>query len=91
MPTGQLAGDRSRRARPPSDVTGREYQRLHAAQKAREDAETIDIAAIKRRAFEDGHSAGWDAAIGWVIEKMTDVGLDADVLVLDADDSEDGE
>lgn len=74
----------------PRDLTKTRQLELLRQKAAREAAanEVIDIASIKRRAFEDGHSTGWDAAISWVIERMTAVGLDPDVLALD-DDGED--
>jgi hypothetical protein len=89
MPTGP----RGSHPVSPRDVTGRRSRELLREKAAREAAasEVIDLAAIKRRAFEDGHSAGWDAAISWVIEKMTDVGVDPDILVVADDDHQDDE
>ena len=48
------------------------------------------MAAIRAAAYRDGHSAGWDAgwdrAINFVIARMTDVGLDPDILAVGEDD-----
>lgn len=86
MPTSSLAGDRSRRARNPRDITGRRYAELQAEADARKSAATADIREVQRRSREAGYSDGWDAAIGWVIERMTDAGLDPDILVANGDE-----
>jgi hypothetical protein len=67
MPTTSLAGDRSRRARNPKDVTGTRYAQQHAELKAKEDAENIDVAAIRHAAYTSGHAAGYEAGFtaGW--------------------------
>jgi len=72
----------------PRDLTGRKARDLLREKQAREAAsnEVIDLAAIKRRAFEDGRSAGWDAAIEWVITRMTEAGIDPDILAMAGDD-----
>jgi hypothetical protein len=90
MSTTSLAGDRSRRARSPRDITGREYARLHAEQEAKRAAATVDIHEVQRLAREAGFSDGWDAAIAWVTARMVDVGVDPDSLVV-ADDDEPGD
>jgi hypothetical protein len=75
----------------PGDFTGtqgvRLREKIRADQKAREDIASIDVAAIRESGRQAGFSQGWDAAIAWVIEKMTDVGVDPDILVV-ADDDE---
>lgn len=67
MPTTPLAGNRASRARNPRDLTGKEYMRQHAEQKAREAAANVDISEIRRaeyqRGYDAGHSAGWMAAV----------------------------
>jgi flagellar biosynthesis/type III secretory pathway protein FliH len=69
MPTSQLAGSRTHRSRNVRDVTGRRYEELHAEQKAKEDAEHVDIAAVRRAALTEGHAQGFAAGL--------DAGLDA--------------
>jgi flagellar biosynthesis/type III secretory pathway protein FliH len=69
--TSSLAGDRNRRSRNPRDLTGREYQRLHAQEAAKREAaaENVNIHAVKRDAFTSGHAAGYEAGV--------EAGLDA--------------
>jgi hypothetical protein len=73
----------------PRDLTAKRQQALLKERAAREAAasDVIDIAAIKRRAYEAGHSAGWDQAIEFVIGRMTEVGLDPDILAVGDDDA----
>jgi hypothetical protein len=79
-------GDRSHRnSRGPRDLTGREYQRLHAendARKAAEQAGSIDIEAIKQAEFLRGWDEGFDAGVAAVVKQLTDEG------VIDADDAD---
>jgi hypothetical protein len=66
--TSPRAGDRSHRgSRSPRDLTGKEYQRLHAENDAKKAAANLDINAIKRAEFGRGHEAGFDkgAESGW--------------------------
>lgn len=67
MPTTPLAGNRASRTRNPRDLTGKEYTRQHAEQKAKEDAASIDIAEVRKAARKAGFEAGWEAGFdaGW--------------------------
>ena len=88
MQTGQRWAGKAN----PRDLTATRQRQLLAEHAAREAAANeIDLAAIKLRAFELGHAVGWDAAIAWVIAKMTDVGVDPDILVVAGDDEPAGD
>jgi hypothetical protein len=65
--TSPLAGNRTHRTRNPRDITGREYQRLHAEEDAKKAAENLDIAAVRRAALTEGHAQGYEAGFvaGW--------------------------
>ena len=75
----------------PRDITGRRSRELLRQKAEREKAasEVIDVSEIRRESYMAGHSAGWDAAIAWVIERMTEIGLDPDILALDDDEHQD--
>ena len=85
--TSPLAGNRTHRTRNPRDVTGAQYQRLHAEQKAKEDAANLDIAAVRRAALTEGHAQGYEAGFtaGWdaLAEHLVSEGI------LDPDEPED--
>ena len=72
----------------PGNLTGVIFKRQQAEQTANKAAagQVIDLAAIKRQAFEDGYSAAFDKAFiaGWeaLRQHLVDVG------VLDADDDQ---
>lgn len=84
--TSPRLGDRSRASRvSPRNRTGQIYARQHADKAARDAVSTVDIHEVQRLAREAGFSEGWDAAIAWIIDRMTDAGLDPDILVA-ADD-----
>jgi hypothetical protein len=86
MPTTPLAGNRASRTRNPRDLTGKQYTRQHAEQKAKEDAAKIDIAAVRKAARSEGFSEGWDAGFqaGWnaLAQHLVEIG------VLDPDEPE---
>lgn len=66
--TSPRLGDRNHRAnRGPRDLTGREYQRLHAEHDAKKAAASIDIAEVRRAEFQRGFDAAWEQAFnaGW--------------------------
>ena len=85
MPTTPLAGDRSRRARSPRDITGRRYEELHREQQeAKGDLANIDVTSIRHMAYTSGHAAGFEAGFvaGWdaLADHLVEIG------VLDPDD-----
>jgi len=77
MPTTSLAGDRSRRARNPRDITGREYARQHAD--AKREAGKIDLTAVRKAEYMRGWSDGYDAGVAAILKQLEDAGaLDPD-------------
>jgi hypothetical protein len=96
MPTSPLSGDRSRRARRPGDLTGKAYSRLHEEQKAMRDVETSDPEQIRRAAFREGVSAGYDR--GWdlgfdagfqaALQQFREAGLDVESIISLTDDED---
>jgi hypothetical protein len=77
----------------PADFTGKQgieiREKLLADQQAREEAASIDIPALKRDEYLRGFDAGWDSATTWITEKMTEAGLDPDILVVGTDEPDD--
>lgn len=73
MPTTALAGDRSRRARNPRDITGTRYTDQLAAKAARDAAKNVDLDELRRQTraegFDAGHETGY-AAFGRALHAM---------------------
>jgi len=98
MPLGSItsprAGDRAHRQnRNPRDITGREYQRLHAEADARKAAASVDIETVKRAEYERGFDAAFgpafDAGVDWLRDQLVQAGVDVDaVLALDDEDDD---
>jgi len=82
MPTTPLAGDRSRRARNPGDITGRRYAEQQAEQAAKQKAERTDWYKV---GWNAGFDYGFDAGVQAVIRQLQDDG------VIDADEPGEGE
>jgi hypothetical protein len=72
--TSPRAGSATR-SRPPTDLTGTRLAAQRRELEAKQAAAAIDPEQIRKAAHAEGVSAGWDAAIAWVIETY---GLDAD-------------
>lgn len=87
MQTGTRWGGKAN----PRDLTKTRQQELLRQKQARDEAANVDVADVQRQAREVGFSDGWDAAIGWVIKRMTGIGLDPDILVVADDDAPAGD
>ena len=73
MPTTSLAGDRSRRARNPRDITGRRYAEQQAEQAAKlksGQAGPVAVADIPREEYKRGWSDGYDAGVAAVVRQL---------------------
>lgn len=74
--TTPLAGDRSRRARNPRDITGRRYAEQQAEQAARTKAAETDFLKV---GFDTGFDFGFDAGVQAVLKQLVAEGvIDAD-------------
>jgi hypothetical protein len=71
-------GDRSRASRvSPRNITGRTYAQQHAEQEAKQAAEHVDLAAVRRAGFLAGFDAGSESLIDWLWSMYRAEGLSA--------------
>lgn len=83
--TGQRGGQRPH----PGNTTGMAFYRQQRDQDAKRKAEaqTVDLAEIRRQARMDGIRQGFENGADWAFGILRDAGVDVDaVLALDADE-----
>jgi hypothetical protein len=83
-----VTGQRGAQRPAPGNMTGVTFFKQQREQEAKQKAavEPADIETIRRQAFEAGHATGWEQAVEWIMGRMTDIGLDPDILVMGDDE-----